>query len=146
MPSATVNLTASPVRPLSDRLPLDLGVAACSRLVVEGVGQHLITDKPPERRWAPCCVMCAGRALRGDHAPAVRWTCTRWHGLAKGCWLGRLGWASVQQATVGVGCSEAWRDSKVFHFFIDLFKGKSNSIRFEFDFLQICSNRVFGWI
>jgi hypothetical protein len=47
---ATVIPTASPVRPLSDLLPQDLGVAACSQLVVEGVAQHLIIDKPLERR------------------------------------------------------------------------------------------------
>jgi hypothetical protein len=89
---------------------------ACSRLIVEGVGQHLIIDKPLERRRVLHCAARAGRAPRGDHAPAVRWAGTRWHGSAKGRELGRSGWALVQRATVAVGCSEAQRNSEVFHF------------------------------
>jgi hypothetical protein len=47
---------------------------------------------------------------------------------------------------MAVGYSGTRRNSDVFHFSMDLFKCKSNSIQFELDFLQICSNRVFEWI
>jgi hypothetical protein len=81
--------------PLSDLFPLDLGVAACSRLVVEGVSQHLIVDKPPERRRAPRCATCAGHAPDGMGRPKVRIRAV-WAGL----WSSEPLWP---WATVGPG-------------------------------------------
>jgi hypothetical protein len=64
-------------------------------------------------------------------------------GRSKDRCFGLASWASVQWATVAMGCSEAWRNSELFPFRLDLFKSNSNSIQFQLKSPQICSNRIF---
>jgi hypothetical protein len=79
------------------------------------------------------CQPCARRAPDGMGRPKA------------GIWAARAGLRSSEPlwpwATVGLEGIVMF-----FNFSMDLFKCKSNSIQFELDFLQICSNRVFEWI
>jgi hypothetical protein len=58
------------------------------------------------------------------------------HGPFKGCHFGLGSWASVQWATMAMGCSVAWRNSEPFQFPLDLVKYNSNPIRFELKSFQ----------
>jgi hypothetical protein len=75
----------------------------------------------------------AGCALGGDR---VLWL---------GMWPFGLGLGPVSH-TKAMGSSGAQRNSKNFHFSMDLFKCKLNSIQFELVFFQICSNKLFEWM